>query len=115
MNSCDRQKQSDLMPLATLDFDSDDLAATLEFLKRTRSELRQLRMVRVWRNRLQVLDVNQDAFEIRGVGYVDEAICDVLDAIDTPYNRDTIHEPTDEPYKEFKTGRRYPWAYDRVM
>ena len=103
------------MPLATFDYDGDNLAAAIEFLKRTRSELRQLRKVRVWRDRFQVLDVNQDAFEICGVGYADAAICDVLDAIDTPYNRDTIHEPTDEPFKEFKTGRRYPWARDRVM
>ena len=103
------------MPLATLEFDGDNLADALVFLKRTRSELRQLRMVRVWLDRFQVLDVNQDAFEICGIGYADAAICDVLDAVDAVYKPDMIHAPTDEPYKEFKTGRRYPWAYDRVM
>jgi hypothetical protein len=35
--------------------------------------------------------------------------------VNTVYNRDTIHDPIAEPYKEFKTGRRYPWAQDRVM
>ena len=72
-------------------------------------------MVRVWVDRVQVFDVNHDDFEIGGLGYGDEAICDVLDAVNTAYNRETIHEPTDDPYKEFKTGRRYPWARDRVM
>ena len=27
----------------------------------------------------------------------------------------TIHDPTDAEYKEFLTGRRFPWAHDRVM
>ena len=27
----------------------------------------------------------------------------------------SLHNPTDAEYKEFDTGRRYPWAYDRVM
>ena len=31
-------------------------------------------MVRVWTDRLQIIDVNKDCFEIRGVGYPDSAI-----------------------------------------
>ena len=103
------------MALASFNYVGDNLADVIEFLKRTRSELRELRMVRVWSDRVEVLDVNHDAFEIQGIGYTDSAVCDVLDAVNTAYNRETIHEPTDEPYKEFKTGRRYPWAHDRVM
>ncbi|MCG8587297.1 MAG: hypothetical protein MI757_21540 [Pirellulales bacterium] len=103
------------MTKATFQFDDDNLAAALDFLKRTRSELRQLRMVRVWPDRMQVLDVNQDAFEITGLGYEHPDICKVLDAVNTAYKRETISDPIDDDYKEFKTGRRYPWARDRVM
>ena len=100
--------------LATHSFDGD-LTAVLQFLKRTRDELRELRMVRVWTERLEVIDINLDAFEIRGLGYGDEEIVPVLDAVNTAFNRATIHNPTTQPYKEFETGRRHPWGEDRVM
>jgi hypothetical protein len=92
-----------------------DVDGTLEFLKRTRSELRMLRMVRVWRDRLQVFDVNGDYFEVQGVGYPDTEIVPILRAVHTAFNPDLIHSAVDGEYKEFKTGRRHPWAEDRVM
>jgi hypothetical protein len=100
---------------ATFEHLPGQVEAALEFLKRTRSELRMLRLVRVWPDRFRVYDVNGDSFEITGVGYADAEIIPILNAVNTVYNRDTIHEPTSEPYKELKTGRRYPWAQDRVM
>lgn len=100
---------------ATFDFGPDRLADALEFLKRTRSELRMLRKVRVWRERVQVFDVNGDFFEIRGLGYADADVVPVLDAVNTAYKRELIHDPIEDDYKEFKTGRRYAWAADRVM
>jgi hypothetical protein len=102
-------------PLASHDFTRGGLAAALEFLKRTRSELRQLRKVRLWKDCLHVLDVNGDAFEVRGVGYADAEVVPLLDMVNTAYNPETIHQPTDAEYKELKTGRRHPWAEDRVM
>ncbi|MBY0523101.1 MAG: hypothetical protein K2R98_06865 [Gemmataceae bacterium] len=99
--------------LATHDFSSLDPA--VEFLKRTRAELRMLRKVRIWKDRLHVYDINGDCFEVRGVGYLDPDIVPLLKHLNTNYNPDTIHAPTDDEYKEFKTGRRYPWAQDRVM
>ena len=102
-------------PLASHDFTQGGTPAALEFLKRTRSELRQLRMVRLWRDRLHVLDVNGDAFEVRGVGYADAGIVPLLDMVNAAYNPETVHRPTDAEYKELKTGRRHPWAEDRVM
>ena len=39
----------------------------------------------------------------------------ILQNINTAYNPETIHNPIEAEYKEFDTGRRYPWAYDRVM
>jgi len=102
-------------PLAVHDYPSSAPDESLLFLKRTRDELRTLRMVRVWRDRFRVYDVNGDSFEVRGVGYPDAEILPILDAVDTVYKRDSIHDPTDAEYKEFKTGRRYPWAADRVM
>jgi hypothetical protein len=102
-------------PLAIHDYTPGGLEAVLEFLKRTRSELRQLRMVRVWKDRVHVIDVNKDAFEIRGIGYGDADIVPLLNNINTAYNPQTIHEPTGDEYKEFMTGRRRPWAEDRVM
>lgn len=102
-------------PLAVLDYKSCGLDAALEFLKRTRSEMRQLRMVRVYVDKLQVLDVNKDIFEVRGIGYSDAAIVELLDAVNTNYNPETLAATTEAEFKEFLTGRRYPWAQDRVM
>jgi hypothetical protein len=102
-------------PLATCDYDRDGLAVALEFLKRTRWELRSLRYARVWKDRLQVIDVNGDAFEVRGVGYPDADVVPLLRAVNAAYDPVTIHEPTDLEYKELATGRRHPWAEDRVM
>lgn len=102
-------------PLATHDFTPGAVPQTLEFLKRTRWELRELRKVRVWKERVQVFDVNKDFFEIRGVGYPDADVAPLLRAVNAAFDPATIHDPTDADYKEFLTGRRHPWAYDRVM
>ena len=100
-------------PLATHDFTSRD--AAVEFLKRTRSELRDLRKVHVWKDKFQVIDINHAYFEVRGIGYGDADIVPLLQMINTAYNPQTLHEPTTAEYKEFDTGRRYTWAHDRVM
>ena len=71
--------------------------------------------VRVSTEWVRLFDVNGDYFELRGLGYQDEEVVPVLRSFDTPFNPETIHQPTSSPYKEFKTGRRYPWAEDRVM
>ena len=102
-------------PLATHTHAPDDLAATLEFVKRTRAELRTLRKVRLWTDRLHIIDVNKDFFEIHGLGYGNGDVLAVLKSINAVYNPETIHNPTDAAYKEFDTGRRRPWAEDRVM
>lgn len=92
-----------------------DVNAALEFLKRTRFELRELRKVYVWKDRLQVFDINGDSFELTGIGYESPDIVAVLNNINTAYNPQTIHEPASVDYKEFKTGKRRAWAEDRVM
>jgi hypothetical protein len=102
-------------PLATHDYISSGLDSTLEFIKRTRWELRQLRRVRVWKDHVQILDVNKDFFEIRGIGYADPDVVPLLRMVNTAFNPESIHAPTDAEYKEFDTGRRHPWAEDRVM
>lgn len=102
-------------PKAVHDFDAEKLEDALGFLKRTRDELRTLRKVRVSKDSVRVFDVNRAFFEIRGLGYADAQIVPVLDHINAAYKRELIHEPTAADYKEFLTGRRYPWAADRVM
>ena len=102
-------------PLATHDHAPDRLPDSLTFLKRARWELRELWMVRVWKDRYQVIDVNKDYFEVRGVGYPDADIIPLLQSINTAFNPETIHNPVDIEYKELDTGRRHPWAEDRVM
>ena len=102
-------------PLATHDFADGGLDAAIAFFRRTRSELRTLRLVRVSTKWVQLFDVNGDFFELRGLGYPDAEIIPVLRSFDTPFNPDSIHVPIADPYEEFKTGRRYPWAADRVM
>jgi hypothetical protein len=101
--------------LVTFQHTPGQVDATLEFLKRTRSELRQLRRVKVWKDKFHVIDVNKDYFEILGVGYPDPDIVPVLRAVNTAFDPKAIHNPTDLEYKEFDTGRRHPWAEDRVM
>jgi len=102
-------------PLASHDYAPGGLEAALEFLKRTRAELRMLHLARVSKTYLHVIDINHDYFEIRNVGYLDADIVPLLKSVNTAFNPDTIHELVDLDFKEFKTGRRYPWAYDRVM
>ena len=105
----------DPSPLATHDFADGGVDAALEFFKRTRSELRTLRKIRVWTDRVQLFDVNGDWFELRGVGYPDDAILPILKNVNTNFKPEQIHNKIDGPYKEFLTGRRHPWAEDRVM
>src|SRR6516164_963370 len=95
--------------LATHDFATGGLEAAQEFLKRTRAELRQLRKVRVWKDKLHVIDVNKDGFEVRGIGYCDAEIVPLLRMINTAFNPKTLHDPTDLEFKEFDTGRRHCW------
>jgi hypothetical protein len=102
-------------PLALHHHEPGGLVAALEFLKRTRAELRQLRTVRLWKDRLRVYDVNRDVFEIEGLGYLDPDVVPLLNSINTAYDPQTIHVPTSADYKEFKLGRCHPWAEDRVM
>jgi hypothetical protein len=102
-------------PLATHAFSDGGLDAALAFFKRTRNELRTLRMVRVSTDWVRLFDVNGDYFELSGLGYMNSDIVPVLRSFDTPFNPESIHNPIDAPFKEFKTGRRYPWAADRVM
>jgi hypothetical protein len=101
--------------LAEFRFEAGQVNDVLEFLKRTRSELRMLRKAYVFRDKVQIFDVNGDWFEVVGIGYPDPDVISVLDAINTAFNRETIHKVVDNEYKEFKTGRRYTWALDRVM
>ena len=102
-------------PLATHDHKPGESENTLEFLKRTRNELRVLRKVRVWTERVQVFDVNGDYFEVHGIGYASDDVRPILDAVHTAYKPEAIHTAVAGPYKELKTGKRRPWAEDRVM
>ncbi|MBM4069123.1 MAG: hypothetical protein FJ271_09290 [Planctomycetes bacterium] len=102
-------------PLATHEFKAGEVDQALEFLKRTRSELRTLRKVRIWPDRMRIIDVNKDCFEIKGIGYQDDDIVPILRNLNTAFNPQTIHDATDQEYKEFDTGKRRPWAEDRVM
>ncbi len=101
--------------LATYQHAPGGVEAALEFLKRTRSELRTLRKVRVWKDHLHIIDINKDYFELQGVGYLDPDIVPILRKLNTAFNPKTIHEPVALDFKEFDTGRRHPWAEDRVM
>ena len=102
-------------PLATHDYSEGKLDGALAFFHRTRDELRMLRKVRIAKDWVRLFDVNGDYFELRGLGYADADVAPVLKSFNTPFDPETIHDPTDAPYKEFKTGRRHPWAEDRVM
>ena len=102
-------------PLATHDFDPEHAQAALDFLKRARWDLRQLRKLHVYRDRFKVIDVNGDCLEVRGVGYPDAAVVGLLKAVNAAFDPETIHQSTDAEFKELAAGRRHPWAEDRVM
>lgn len=102
-------------PVAACDYAAGRLDDVLEFLKRTRNELRTLRKVRVWTDRVQLFDVNGDYFQVNGLGYPDEDIVPLLLSVGTAFKPDQIHNEFHGSYKEFKTPRRHPWAEDRVM
>jgi hypothetical protein len=102
-------------PLAVHDYREGGMDAALDFLKRTRAELRLLRKVQLGSDFFRVYDVNGDSFEVRGLGYADSAVIPLLQDVGAAYDPATIHRPTDAEYKELKTGRRRPWAEDRVM
>ena len=93
-------------PVAAHEHRPGQLAATLDFLKQVRYQLRELRLARVGENWLRAFDVNGDCCEITGLGYADAEILAVLDAINAAYKRESIHETVARPYKEFKTGKR---------
>jgi hypothetical protein len=102
-------------PIATHRHEAGGLSATLDFLKRTRAELRQLRRVIMGTDWLRVEDVNRQAFEVSGLGYADPDIINVLDSLNAAYDPRTVHHPLDSGVKEFALGRCRPWAEDRVM
>lgn len=102
-------------PLATHEFSDGGLQAALDFFRRTRAELRMLRRVRVSKEWVRLFDINGDCFELTGLGYPDADIVPVLNSFDTPFDPESVHDPVDAAFKEWKTGRRYPWAADRVM
>lgn len=106
---------AELPPPRAVHVFTGDLPAALEFLKRTRWELRELRFARLYRDRFVVIDVNRDSFEIQGVGYADPAAAALLRAVNAAFDPATLAEPTPLEYKEFSTGRRHAWAEDRVM
>jgi len=101
--------------IAKHDFSEGGLEAALTFFRRTRDELRALRKVRVANDWVRLFDINGDYFELTGLGYADPDIVPVLKSFDTPFKPESIHTATDAQYKEFETGRRHPWAEDRVM
>lgn len=102
-------------PLAIHDYHDGGLEAAVSFFRRTRAELRTLYRVRVATDWVQLFDINGDFFELRGIGYPDDEIVSILQSFDAPFKPESIHLPIDGPYKEFLTGRRRPWAADRVM
>ena len=103
------------VPLASHEYAAGGLEIALEFLKRTRAEMRALHKVRVWKDRLEVIDINKDVFEIRGIGYEQPDVVQLLQYVNTAFNPETIHTAIDADYKEFGAGRRYTWAADRLM
>lgn len=101
--------------IATCRYSPGKLHDVLEFLKRARAELMELRKVRVWRTRVEIYDVNGDRFDVLDIGYPEPDIVELLQSIGTSFKPDFIHQPIERDYKEFKTGRRFPWAEDRIL
>jgi hypothetical protein len=102
-------------PTESMVYDGEQEDEVLEFLKRAWNELRSLRKVRVWKDRFRIYDINGDSFEVLGIGYPDAGIVALLNTVNAAYRPELIHEPFSGPFKEFLTGKRYPWARDRIL
>ena len=74
-------------------------------------------VVRLGQNQGKGFAVRAGVLQAAGdvIGYADADIIPLLRNINTAFDPQKIHEPTDSEYKEFDTGRRHPWAEDRVM
>lgn len=103
------------MIVASYHYQSGTLEAALDFLKRARWDLRTLRKVRLWRDHVHILDINGDGLEVTGIGYQHSEVKLLIQAVNAAFDPKTIHESTNQEYKELDTGRRHPWAEDRVM
>ena len=101
--------------VATCRYSPGKLDDVLEFLKRARGELMELRKVRVWRARVEIYDVNGERFDVLDIGYPDRDVVELLRSIGTSFKPEFIHQPIQRDFKEFKTGRRFPWAEDRIL
>ena len=75
------------------------------------NELQGYNVERAQQQAAEIYDITTQVLQIAS----DEEITTLLDAVNTAYKRDRIHMETTDEYKEFKTGRRYCWAQDRVM
>ncbi len=101
-------------PLASYRADPARLDEAIAFVRRTRAELRTLRKVRLWPDHLHIIDVNKDVFELLGIGYAHPDVQAILDEVNAAYDPRSLPLPVAD-FKEYDTGRRYPWAQDRVM
>ena len=102
-------------PLATHEFTDGGLEAALAFLSPHAGRSLAPCGWSAFRRVGALFDINGEYFEPRGLGYPDADIAAVLNSFNTPFDPESIREPVEAEYKEFKTGRRYPWAADRVM
>ena len=103
-------------PLATHDYTPGGLEAALEFLKRTRTELRMLRTgCASGRTAFTSSTSTRISSRCAASATRDADIVPLLQNLNTAFNPETIHNEIDAEYKEFGAGKRYPWAHDRVM
>ena len=63
----------------------------------------------------EVVVLDADSFEVKGIGYPDADIVPLLRSVNTAFDPNTIHNAPPGEYRELDTGRRHAWAEDRVM
>ena len=106
-------------PLAIHEHQAGELGKTLDFLEDEESELLWLgrhfgRKARLWKDKLQVIDVNGKFIEVRGLAGLHDDVKAILGRWGARHEPGTVHELPADGYREFWQIGEAPWPSDEL-
>ena len=98
-------------PLETTDPD-----AALKHIRVNRESFRALRRIVLGPERATVFDINNDAFQIDGIGWKTEGVRRFLQGLGASFDPTQVDvPPISGDSKEFKVVKSDPWGHDRIL